>query len=83
MSCFHAKSLLGGCDLLEVDETFHYTVTPGAIERPVVVLQDVSRVDALKGNCQCLKYPSGQTDDRGNSESDVFRRSCATCTAAF
>ena len=34
--------------------------TPGAIERPAVVLQDVARVDAPQGDCQCLKHPSGQ-----------------------
>ena len=34
--------------------------TPGAVERPAVELQDVARVDAPQGNCQCLEHPSGQ-----------------------
>ena len=43
--------------------------TPGAIERPVVVLQDVARVDAPQGDCQSVQC-------QGSSGSPEGTRSC-------
>ena len=60
-------------------------LTPGAIELPAVVLQDVpvARVDAPQGQCKCVKHPSGQKTDRWTGNSEDCWRSCATCIAAF